>query len=303
MASGRADFATSGSTTTITTSDVAVINYDRFNIRAGETVNFVQPGVDSRVLNRVVGSTDRSMIFGNLLANGQVYVVNPSGVIFGEDSIVNASHFYAVGGNITDKDFLSGELMFRDLRGTVTNLGSISAERVALLGKIIENKGSIVAPDGLVTLAAGEEVYLGERDGNVFVNISNASDVPGAAVENSGSIDAEGGFVGIYAGDHYSLAIQQSGSLVGQEVRLEGGDEGLVEISGDISTGNDPGKIGVYADHFLISGDLATAPGGEFVYDPVTLTVVAGAPGVDEVQGVDHRNEPDCWNQCNSGRG
>ena len=51
-------------------------------IDQGETVQFIQPGVKSRVLNRISGESPSS-INGTIQANGIVYFVNPSGIVFG----------------------------------------------------------------------------------------------------------------------------------------------------------------------------------------------------------------------------
>ena len=60
VASGSAEFSSAGSSLTITASDGAIINYSRFDVAAGESVRFVQPGADARVLNRV-NSVDPSL--------------------------------------------------------------------------------------------------------------------------------------------------------------------------------------------------------------------------------------------------
>src|SRR5690606_7990497 len=63
-------------------SDKAIINWQQFGIKSGETVNFNQPGSQSVTLNRVVGN-DPSAIYGSLNANGTVMLVNPNGIVFG----------------------------------------------------------------------------------------------------------------------------------------------------------------------------------------------------------------------------
>ena len=62
--------------------DKLIVNWDSFSIGEGESVQFFQPGADSVALNRVVG-LDPSVILGSLSANGQIFVVNPSGVYLG----------------------------------------------------------------------------------------------------------------------------------------------------------------------------------------------------------------------------
>src|SRR3954470_19508249 len=78
---GAATIAQSGSTTTINQSSArAVIDWRAFDIAAGETVTFVQPTAQSAVLNRVTGN-QFSSLRGALSANGQVFLVNPNGVL------------------------------------------------------------------------------------------------------------------------------------------------------------------------------------------------------------------------------
>ncbi len=64
------------------------INWDSFSIAAHEKVNFIQPTSRSVVLNRVIGS-DPSTIYGQLSANGKVFLINPSGVLFAPGSQVD----------------------------------------------------------------------------------------------------------------------------------------------------------------------------------------------------------------------
>ena len=59
-----------------------------FGIGEGESVRFVQPSASSITLNRVTGG-DRSGIFGNLNANGQVWLINPNGILFGQNARIN----------------------------------------------------------------------------------------------------------------------------------------------------------------------------------------------------------------------
>ena len=58
----------------------AIINWDSFSIGKGESVNITQPTSQSTLLNRVLGNNP-SEIFGSLSANGQLFLINPAGVI------------------------------------------------------------------------------------------------------------------------------------------------------------------------------------------------------------------------------
>jgi len=63
----------------------AVIDWQSFNIGAGETTRFNQPSSSSAILNRI-HDQDPSQIMGNLSANGIVALVNPNGMVFGQGS-------------------------------------------------------------------------------------------------------------------------------------------------------------------------------------------------------------------------
>ena len=78
-----------GSTTIIDqVTDRAVIEWDGFGVEAGHLVRFNQPGVDSALLNRIVGP-DASLILGRLEANGNILILNPNGILFGQGSQVH----------------------------------------------------------------------------------------------------------------------------------------------------------------------------------------------------------------------
>ncbi len=95
--------------------------------------------------------------------------VNPAGVFFGRQAIVNVGMLHAVGGSLSDEDFLNGIDRFTNLSGAVVNEGFINAGEVYLIGSRVANYGTIVAPDGVIALVAGDEVYLTRRDIRVHV--------------------------------------------------------------------------------------------------------------------------------------
>ena len=82
VVAGSADFSRSGSTLQITTSDKVIINWGDFSIGSGEITRFLQPSSTSSALNRVI-SGNPSSILGSLQANGQIYLINPNGILVG----------------------------------------------------------------------------------------------------------------------------------------------------------------------------------------------------------------------------
>ena len=253
----------------------AIINWNSFGIGKGEAVNIAQPSSQSTLLNRVLGNNPSS-IFGSLTANGQVFLVNPSGILFAPGSSVNVGGLVASSLNIKDSDFLAGKYsFFKDsAAGSVVNQGNISGGFVALLGNSVENAGTIVTTKGTTGLAAGDEITLGfDPNGLMAIKVDKA--VYNAQVSNSGVIEADGGTVVMTASAADALlstVVKNSGiirarSMVERngEIVLEGGSSGIVENSGtlDVSSAEGKGgKIVVTGEKVLIkSGAHLTASG------------------------------------------
>ncbi len=88
------------------TTQQAILNWQSFNVGARTTLTFDQQGNGSWVaLNRVNNATAPSQILGNIKADGHVYVINQSGIIFGGNSQVNVGSLIASTADITDSQF------------------------------------------------------------------------------------------------------------------------------------------------------------------------------------------------------
>ena len=215
----------------------AVINWQSFNIAAGERVNILQPNAQAAILNRVMdGNITR--IMGALQANGRVFIVNPAGVLFASGAQVNVGSLVASSLNISNADFMAGRYAFVSQKdgGKVINKGELIAQNqglVALLGEQVENDGVIVARKGTAALAAGEEVTLDfNGDGKVEVIPDKAALTN--VVDNKGLVEADGGlvFMTAAAGDKLTNSVvNQSGIIKAQslgdatgQVRLTGGN-------------------------------------------------------------------------------
>jgi len=196
VGAGAATFEQHGNQMTIHAADRTIINYRRFDVPQNLSVQFVQPAATARVLNRIASGSP-SHIDGAVSANGIVYFMNPAGVIFGPNSVINVNQIFAGAGTITDKDFLSNINHFTANAGQVLNYGRIEANAVNLIGARVANFGSIVAPQGMVTMVSGSDVYLGEQGGHILVKLSGeaAQTADAPSVEQSGTISAPGGTV------------------------------------------------------------------------------------------------------------
>ena len=110
---GQATIATTApNTLTINqTTPRAAIDWQSFNIAPNETTQFVQPSPNAIALNRVRAG-DPSVIAGRLTANGQLVLVNPSGVVFTRGSQVNVNSLVATTANIGTANFMAGNMVF-----------------------------------------------------------------------------------------------------------------------------------------------------------------------------------------------
>jgi filamentous hemagglutinin family protein len=258
---GTADITREGDRTIIRASDRTILNFRSFDIGARETVQFVQPNANARVLSRIESAAP-TRIDGSLLANGRVYIVNPAGVVFGRDATVNVAGLFAAAGAMSDADFLRGVDKVTGLSGPVRNEGRIDASRVVLAGKSVANAGAIVAPQGSIVMAAGQEVVIASRNDTMHVRVSGGADVgaDGAAVSNTGSVEARRGRVVMAAGDTFGLAINTTGSVRAKDVRIEGQGAGRVVASGTIDA-SDQREVRSSGGVAIVRGTSAAARG------------------------------------------
>jgi filamentous hemagglutinin family protein len=95
VTAGSGQITQSGTTTTIQqNSQTLGLNWSSFNVAANETVNFVQPGQNAIAVNQILSSSG-SEILGHLDANGQVWLINPNGILFGSGAQVNVGGLVA----------------------------------------------------------------------------------------------------------------------------------------------------------------------------------------------------------------
>ncbi|MBL9001104.1 MAG: filamentous hemagglutinin N-terminal domain-containing protein [Phycisphaerae bacterium] len=260
---GDVNISRSGAETIIRAGRNSIINHRSFDIARGETVRFIQPDAASRVLNRITGASP-TRIDGSLIANGRVYLVNPAGVYFSGTARVDVARLYAAGANLSDRDFVRGLDRFTDARGAVINEGTLTANFIGLLGKTVTNGGTINAPRGTVVMAAGEDILIGERTGNVFVKVSGVASesAGGAAVTNTGTINAQRGRVSMAAGDVYSMAIRAGGKVKAAKARIEGQGSGEVRVDGSIDAGGATGgDVRVLGEKVSLEGASIDARG------------------------------------------
>ncbi|MEG0144039.1 MAG: filamentous hemagglutinin N-terminal domain-containing protein, partial [Akkermansia sp.] len=280
---GEAIINQGGNTTTINQiTDKAIIDWQKFGISADEALHFLQPGQSSVILNRVTGN-ESSSIFGELTANGRVFIINPNGILFGAGSSIDVAGLVATTLNIKNEDFMSGNYSFTQDEAAklayVVNEGRITIGDngfAYLVAPGVQNKGIIVAKAGQVVMASGKQAYIDfSGDGLVKFKVSGkvTEKIIGpdgkpmtSAVSNSGTIKAQGGKVllsGDAARDVVTSVVNNSGvieassfdDIMGGSVHLVARKNGDVINSGKISvSGKGKGK-GSKAGSVVLSGE------------------------------------------------
>ena len=240
------------------TTDKAIIDWQAFGIGSTEQVDFQlsQGGV---TLNRVTGN-DPSNIFGRLTSNGDLWLINPNGVLFGNSAQVDVHGLIATTSDISNTNFMSSNYNFStpsSLTSTVVNHGSITAAQgglVALVAPGVQNMGVITARLGKVSLASGK-TFTVDLYGDQLINLGVDSQVMGqvtggggqvltSLVSNSGSIFADGGVVRLDVNAAQNIVdrvinmdgIIQARSVVEKngQIILMGGAAGEVSVTGTL---------------------------------------------------------------------
>jgi len=271
---GNATVASSSSTSLAITqaSQRAILNWQSFGIAPGESVAFRQPNASAVTLNRVLGGNP-SEIQGRISANGQVFLVNPNGVLFGPSASVDVGGLVVTTLAISNQDFLAGRMRFSgtDGSGGIRNSGRLTANAyVALIAPDVANDGTIAA--GNVALAAGKKVSL-DFAGDDLLKIKIDEAALNAAIDNSGALMADGGRVVLTAraaGELVGTVINHTGIVEAKslsnrngQIVLDGGTSGSVEVAGtlDVSGKASGGSIGVFGRKIALQSASLDASG------------------------------------------
>jgi len=300
IVSGSGSIDQSGNTMTVTQSSQRMIaNWQDFSIGADASVSFHQPGADAVALNRVIGS-DPSQILGNLNANGQVFLINPNGVVFGQGAQVQTGGFVASTLDMADGDFLAGNYHFTGSGGEILNRGDLSGAVVALIAPSVINEGSITgdsSPDSAtgVALAAGTDVLL-DFDGDGLISVEVKASTLETLVDNRGLIRADGGTAILTArgaSDVLKGMVNNSGTVQARTLENRNGrilllgdmDNGEARIAGTLDASAPDGGDGGFietsaatvkvADDALITTRAADGQTGTWLIDPTDFTVAA----------------------------
>jgi len=302
VSAGSGSIAQVGTTTTINQgSQNLAINWQSFSIAPNEAVRFNQPNASAIALNRVT-SQSPSQIMGSLSANGQVFVLNPNGVLFGAGAQVSVGGLVASTLGLGDTDFMKGNFAFQGVtgaKGTVTNQGTLTAAQggyIALLAPEVRNQGVVLANRGTALLAAGDKVTLQLNNGSLLAYSIDQGAI-NALADNQQLIQADGGqiLMTAKAANALSTAVVNNTGIL--EARTVQNVAGVIKLMGDMQTGtvNVGGTLDASAPHGGNGGFIETSAAnvrvandakvttaaamglaGTWLIDPIDFTITAG---------------------------
>ncbi|MET7141082.1 filamentous hemagglutinin N-terminal domain-containing protein [Xanthomonas sp. PPL139] len=225
----------------------AVLNWNSFNVGKDASVVFLQPSSSAVALNLIDASRGASVIDGSLRANGNVFLINSAGILFGNHAQVNVGGLVASSLGLAGDD-AHGYLLARGDHGaaSVVNQGSINAGNggsVNLVGNHVDNRGSITADGGAIRLLSADQVKVtmdaaGAIGMQMVAAASQSVDGAAAAVENSGSLRANGGQILLQAGSTglSQLLVNNIGTLEATGIDTSGGSVRLIGSGGDVAS-------------------------------------------------------------------
>ena len=290
------------------TAQQALLEWQTFNVGKETTVTFDQSAAGGNAsqwvaFNKIVDPTGNpTQILGQIKAQGQVYLLNANGIIFGGSSQVNVGTLTAsslpINDNLVQRGLLNNpdaQFLFSGLNmpagpagtpaftavpppaatgryGDVTvQAGAILQSpttaanvggRIMLAGANVINEGTILTPDGQAILAAGLQV-------GIEAHPANDPSLRG--------LDIFIGNVGAYAGQVVNQGIIEAArgniTLTGRDVR----QSGVLDSTTSVSLN---GRIDISASHGAVSNTGTT--GRPFVFQN-TGTVSLGEGSVTRI--------------------
>ncbi|MBP3689794.1 MAG: filamentous hemagglutinin N-terminal domain-containing protein, partial [Schwartzia sp.] len=140
-----------------------VVQWVDFSIAGGETVAFDK----NNYLNYVTGHA-ASEIFGTLTGGGNIFIINPHGILIGHDANVNVGNLYLSTQILSDAQLdafracgTSPILDASNANGNVVNLGHLEAKTVVVEGNVIKFKNVAEVDAPTINVFAKTETRVG----------------------------------------------------------------------------------------------------------------------------------------------
>jgi len=217
-------------TLNITAPDKAVLSWVNFGggadtFGAADTLTYTLPSAAGSVLNLVTGALT-TQIDGSIVSNGNVYVMNPNGIVIGNTAVINVGGFYASSINepLAAANFANtGTLSYNGTAGGVTSVAGVSAAGSRAQVQAIGSGNNIVLAGGSVNVGSGVlfgNVTARTIGGNIGLATAGAlavNQVNGAAgnltlTSNGGNVSLSGAGV---AQTGLTAVLNPNGTLAG----------------------------------------------------------------------------------------
>ncbi|MDD3012779.1 MAG: filamentous hemagglutinin N-terminal domain-containing protein [Candidatus Gastranaerophilales bacterium] len=283
-------------------SDVAQIDYNSFNVNTEKNVNFHFSDAAGIALNRVTLGNE-SNVLGSITQTGNggtVYLINPNGILFGSNSVVNLNSFFAsTHALITNPNLLKTADMIEFERGgsdpksgiyveqgaTIgTKTGSdFNTNNLALISNVIYNNGTIKA--GVINFVTGDGVnFEVEANGNYLVDEiteTEISDLDDDVVEMSDDANTELLNGSIYHGGNINTNSIEIKSRIDSDI-LGNPFAAIVNIDGiitaDASSVYQAGSIDFQVKNMHDRNDSDLRNAGVTINSTLTANSVTGTP-------------------------
>ncbi len=302
-----------GNTMNVTQSSPnASLDWQSFNINHGYTVNFMQPSSAAVAINEI-HQANPVLIQGALNANGQIYLINQNGIVFGAGAQVDTHALLASTLDITATALQKGIVnafnqggaiqpaftavldgQGHPINGDVTVAAGASLQtsgtggQILLFGPNVTNLGTINAPGGTAALAAGSKIYIQTptTGTGLVVEVGNGGTVTNGSAANAqitnpsallGQIVADGGTASLVG-----LAVNQMGRVTASTaVRQNGTIRLLARESTPSGSVVSPSRGGVVT----IGQNSVTAADPDMNDTSTTLDANPQPAGVVDVRG------------------
>ena len=256
---GSGSIMQSGNSTVIDQlSNRLALNWNTFNLTKNESVLFNQPSHSAVALNRILDQNP-SQIFGRINSNGQIFLINTHGIIFGSTTQLNVGGLMASTLDLTPTNFLAGNYTLNVVGSGagIVNYGLLQAASggsISLVGGNVVNNGVILANYGNINLDGADQAVL-DFDGNGLINIQITGalkqrlEADQAAVTNNGTLSATSGTVVLQASAAKNLftnLVNNTGVINASGINTDGG---VVRLVGNGGNAVDSGDINVTGLH------------------------------------------------------
>jgi len=276
----------------------ALIQWQSFNIGAGNLVRFNLPSSQAVSINQVTGG-NASTIAGQMSSNGQVFLLNPSGIAFTSSANVNVGGLLASTLNVGTPSLpIDGgplPLLFQLAGGgtgaTVSNNGGTlyaSTGGISLVGGAVSNSGVITAPHGSIDLVAAGGVLVtpgASSTGNLRLSFAPtaASTAAAIGINDTGTLAARNiGMNAMVGPGLASHGINTNGIITANAI--DAGD-GVLTIRSSAPVLSSATITAATAD---IAGPSIDIAGGSITAKAAQLTASSGNVNVNGTVGADN---------------